>query len=432
MPEDLEQKLRSWTGLKNHQSSQPLLGNDKEATKKKTPASILKTPKYSAVTAVAKHNTIASSSQQTLLPPLERSNIPPATRPKPVVCEQLVVERDPFVRKKKQQQPKVKRPSHHSAIEGYQPADQKEEANESQEQISEKTDTISEKSPDDDTSPIILSSLEQLIKAAGEKLPQDPSTITPDSQLVEADLAFSVMTQDQYGKKMTEMKREMEDEQRDHFKIFMGNEHIFEGESNDDSSDSEGEESFLNFLMEQEMSDGEQNYNDDDDEQQEVAAPRSFALIWSAFSEWLTHEAVEWMARLESPDVDRSNKPLFHNNWTPQVDRSDIGASRCAGLMAMIKMYLPTSMRELKHPEAMRRTAESRIADFLRTFDYSSEAPKLPVKMWKAVTCILLDMVLLETRVKTVMNIPPAVQAVGMSVDEYKYLTRSAIQAFQP
>ena len=72
-----------------------------------------------------------------------------------------------------------------------------------------------------------------------------------------------------------------------------------------------------------------------------------------------------------------------------------------------------------------------RLGDFLRTFDYSREAPKLGVKMWKAITCILLDMVMVETREAAVETVPPAVSAVEMSLDEYRYLTRSAVQTFQ-
>ena len=75
--------------------------------------------------------------------------------------------------------------------------------------------------------------------------------------------------------------------------------------------------------------------------------------------------------------------------------------------------------------------AKGRLGDFLRTFDYSREAPKLGVKMWKAITCILLDMVMVETREASVETVPPAVSAVEMSLDEYRYLTRSAVQTFQ-
>lgn len=73
-----------------------------------------------------------------------------------------------------------------------------------------------------------------------------------------------------------------------------------------------------------------------------------------------------------------------------------------------------------------------RLGDFLRTFDYSREAPKLGVKMWKAITCILLDLVMIESRREaSVATVPPAVSAVEMTIDEYRYLTRSAVQTFQ-
>jgi hypothetical protein len=215
--------------------------------------------------------------------------------------------------------------------------------------------------------------------------------------------------------------------------MFMGNDNIFGEDDNSQAGsddDSEAEEEFLNFMMEQEMYGEEMGFHEEDKVVVEEAPLRSFSLIWSAFLEWLTFESVEWMARLEGTAENGDKPPLYSNDWTPHVDRSDIGASRCAGLMAMIKMYLPSCMVALNHPEDMQRTAEHRIGDLLRTFDYSSEAPKLPTKMWKAITCILLDMVMLETRPKSIESVPPTVEAVGITIDEYKYLTRSAVQTF--
>ena len=114
-------------------------------------------------------------------------------------------------------------------------------------------------------------------------------------------------------------------------------------------------------------------------------------MLWQALSDWLTPEAVAWVNGLEKEyfvqqqqqqnDENANNKETSNiaaavvvsssSDWAPQVDRSDIGASRCAGLMAMIKLYLPTAMKELKRSEDLRRIAERRLADLLRCFDYS-------------------------------------------------------------
>lgn len=425
-----------------------------DTTANKKPVGILKKPKYSS------SGTVTSSQIPVEQDEEEESTDQQKKASTPVVCEQFVMERDPFqkpMRKKNRPKPKE---TNHDSIEGYQPAAAtlpavkfapSDNAN-SKTQNTETKDNAKpqqQSQPNNDSSTdtseepqIILSSFEELFEAAGNELPADRTKITPDTQLVEADLSFSVMTQEQYGEKMTEMKRELAQEQEDMYQMFMGNDNVFDdensgGEGSDDDDDSEGEEEFLNFLMEQQMdADGDDYYQDDDRDDENNAAhesstPRAFSLIWGALSRWWTPEAVEWMRRLEQQSSS-TDAPLYGNNWSPQVDRSDIGASRCAGLMAMVKMYLPSSMRELGHAPDLQRTAESRIADWLRTFDYSAEAPKLPVNMWKAISCILLDMVLIESRSETVDKLPPSVIAVNMTMDEYKYLTRSAVRAFQP
>jgi hypothetical protein len=281
------------------------------------------------------------------------------------------------------------------------------------------------------SSPLILSSVEELFQAAGvEPQPKDPTKITPDAQLLEANIAFSVFTQDQYGEKLTELKRERQQERDDQFKMFLGKEDVF-GEENVESE--EDEDSFMEMLMasDPDNDDEDDYYNDhggDDDGWEDE--PRAFRQLWDAFSAWITPEAAQWMVHLETPGDDE--RATFSNDATRQVDRSDVGASRCAGLMAMVKMYLPKCMNELHHPNDVLRSAERRLGDLLRTFDYTEEAPKLGVKLWKAMTCIFLDMVLIETReADPVTTVPPSVQAVGMTLDEYRYFTRSALQTFK-
>ena len=416
---ELEQKMQSWMGLQ----SSPLPKKKEEAGIKKKPTSILKTPKYSSST------TSSSIEQQ----PDETSQKKTFKQSASVVCEEFIVERDPYRPIQKKKLTKNEKLTSHLAVEGYETntaPKQKEEEEEGTEQTTSNTTKNSSDHDKDDDDVLILSSLEEMFEAAGEKLPKDRTTITPDTKLLEADLSFSVMSKEQYGEKFSQIKREMEDDRRDMYKMFLGSDDAFEGESSNDDlesdndSDDDDDDELLEFLMENE------DYESDEVEQTEVQ-PRAFSLVWSALSSWLTPEAVDWIARLERLD-DTSHAPLHNNERALQVDKSDIGASRCAGLMAMIKMYLPSSMKELKHPDDRRRMAELRIGDFLRTFDYSREAPKnLGVKMWKAITCILLDMVLVETREASVERVPPSVVTVGMTKDEYRYLTRSAVQTFQ-
>jgi hypothetical protein len=79
-----------------------------------------------------------------------------------------------------------------------------------------------------------------------------------------------------------------------------------------------------------------------------------------------------------------------------------------------------------------RRKAEKRLTDLLRTFDYSRENPKLHVSHWKAMTCVLLEMVMKVTNENHVHQVPPSVADLDMSLEEYQYLTQKTITTFIP
>ena len=344
--------MQSWMGLNEKEQQQQ---RQKEEGVTKKPASILKTPKYSST---------ASTTSTTEQPETGKQSTP-------VVCGDII-ERDPYRPIQKKNRQKQIEQTSHSVVEGYEPmssiASPNEAAAEKAEaagggndaktnhQVKFTTTTTTPSKEDDDENMVILSSLEEMFEAAGEKLPDDRTTITPDTKLVEADLSFSVMTQEQYGEKMTQIRREMDDDRENMYKMFLGSDNIFDGESSsaagdeDSDDDIDDDDEFLEFLMETE------NYESDDEDVQE-AQPRAFSFVWNALSLWLTPEAVEWMARLEGQRESSDTPALYNNERTLQVDKSDIGASRCAGLMAMIRMYLPSSMKELKHPDDMRRIA---------------------------------------------------------------------------
>ena len=175
-------------------------------------------------------------------------------------------------------------------------------------------------------------------------------------------------------------------------------------------------------------------YDDMDDDRPEPEL-RAFRLLWEALTDWMTPETVKWIKSLHnavSKDATSSSTTIdnLYSDWTPMDDRSDIGASRCAGVMAMLRLYLAGCMEELNHPLDARRRAEKRLMDILRTFDYSRENPRLPVGHWKAMTCILLDMVMIETRESVLNKIPLSVDSVGVTLEEYQYLTRKAVTTF--
>ena len=109
----------------------------------------------------------------------------------------------------------------------------------------------------------------------------------------------------------------------------------------------------------------------------------------------------------------------------------DLQASRSNGFMAMLRMYLSRSLSELGQPMEMRRTAEQRLLGLLFTFNFSRPAAKLHVKQWKALACILLDVVLfLDHPTGEISHIPASCQAVAMTLDEYRYLAKNTIEIF--
>lgn len=373
--------------------------------------------------------------------------------PPTIICKDIVVERDPT---KPMLKRKVKTHTsnahNHSAVEGYIPSSVTSAS--SAVNLERKLPPIQSGStihldptvahnhdistPEgDDSNPLILNSLEDLFQAAGEQLPQhDSHRITPDTKLLEADIAFSVMTQEDYDGKLAALREQHEEERRAQLRVFLGTDDVFNDDKssdNDPDNSDEDEDDLLDILMgvDDENEDDFFDHDDVDNENQEEIdrAPRPFRLLWETLSEWMTPEAVQYIIHLTKI----SNDEASEGQWiSPKIERSDIEASRCAGLMAMVKLYLPKSLEELSFALELRRTADMRLGELLRMFNYVQDAPKLPVKLWKAMTCILLEIVLVEQHkidTKTVA-LPSSIASIDMTFDEYRYLTRSAVKSF--
>ena len=307
--------------------------------------------------------------------------------------------------------------------------------------------------------PLVINSLEGLMRAAGENLPDNK--ITDETKMVEADISFSVMTKDQYESKLPTIQQEHEEERQQQLEVFMGRHDIFDDEENNESieggvdgngndnddDDDDDDDALMELFM---GSDVEINNNDDNEERENSSNPeiRAFTLLWNALTDWMTYETVVWVKGLRDShnnnikknsnngDDHRNNSTStimsMDNEWTPMFDLSDIGASRCAGVLAMIRLYLGRCMDELNQKTEDRRRAEKRLNDIMRTFDYTQENPKLTSSYWKAMACILLDMVLIETRAYPIVDIPFSVKAVGMTLVEFEYLSRKAVLTFDP
>mmetsp|Transcript_53841 Transcript_53841/g.61253 ORF Transcript_53841/g.61253 Transcript_53841/m.61253 type:complete len:555 (+) Transcript_53841:55-1719(+) len=301
---------------------------------------------------------------------------------------------------------------------------------------------------DVDTDPVVIDSLEDLMQAAGETLPDNK--ITDDTKVVEADISFSVMTKDQYESKLPIIQQEHEEERRQQLEVFMGRHDIFDdddeenetidGGANINDDDNDDDDAIMELLMGLDInSDDDDGTGNDDDRENSTPKVRAFTLLWNALTKWMTHETVVWVKLLrDSHEINnntsdnRTSTMSMDIEWTPMVDRSDIGASRCAGVLAMIRLYLGGCIDELNQQPENRRRAEKRLNDIMRTFDYSEENPKLTASHWKAMACILLDMVLIETRSQPIVEVTPSVSAVGMTLDEFEYLSRKAVLAFDP
>ena len=444
----------------------------------------------SVVSAAGSNEQLPQSLQQA---PLEKSSF---------ICKDVVVERDPtmavtkiksFRRTNRNKDPTncssnnnnnnpphVPSPAttsaaHHASIEGYIPASSgmmnakplKQQnqnptpASSSRNNNNNKSNGICSSENDGnekDDEPLVINSLEGLMRAAGEPLPSNLNKITKDTKMVEANISFSVMTQDQYETKLPVMKEENEEERQRQLGVFMGKHDIFEDDNEriegalegdgirngDEYDDDDDDDAVMELLLGSDIDDA-------DDENECTLADRpiqvkAFALLWDAMTNWMTHETVVWMKSLRETFKTTQNHDLLENSnghsknynnnnsnmdteWTPMVDKSDIGASRCAGVMAMLRLYLGRCMEELGHPVESRRKAEKRLNDLMRTFDYSRENPKLTAGHWKAMACVLLDAVLIETRGAN--RLPISVAKMGMTKAEFEYLSRKAVLIFE-
>jgi hypothetical protein len=466
-----------------------------EQQEQKPPVSILRSPKYSTATIVSQTNdhddqqknqqkqqqrTTGQTIVSTNIVESNNNNITKkiSSTPRNVICRDFVVERDPTKATKK-----IKPFRNHNSksdvngndninslsIEGYVPTTGINAAAAAASiGVKFKNDVKNEEGTNDNYNntdavvddPLVISSLEGLMRAAGENLPDNK--ITDDTKMVEADISFSVMTKDQYESKLPTIQQEHEEERQQQLEVFMGRHDIFDDEENNESieggvdgvdgndnddDDNDDDDALMELFM---GADVEIN-NDDDNEERDNLMPeiRAFTLLWNALTDWMTHETVVWVKGLrdshnnnikknahDDNDDHRNNTTStimsMDNEWTPMFDLSDIGASRCAGVLAMIRLYLGRCMDELNQKTEDRRRAEKRLNDIMRTFDYTQENPKLTSSYWKAMACILLDMVLIETRAYPIVDIPFSVKAVGMTLVEFEYLSRKAVLTFDP
>ena len=141
---------------------------------------------------------------------------------------------------------------------------------------------------------------------------------------------------------------------------------------------------------------------------------------------------------------------------------NDIALSRCHGLMTMVQLQTSRCWKEYMNVHerffnsssscsmdenditintrsiALLRHAEQQVATLLRCLDYAQPTPKFNTIQIRALTCLLLDMVLVGTSIGTASTTPSTAAVVplpcmtlGMTWDEYNYLVQSSILSFR-
>jgi hypothetical protein len=257
--------------------------------------------------------------------------------------------------------------------------------------------------------PVVFSSISNLMSQAGTL----PSQQDSNAQVIEADLSFACMTCQEYDETVKCAAESMDisldgdtaggpDEGNEH-DVFLGTDNVF-FEDEDYISEDDNDSSL----------EGNDCYTPPE--------ARAFMKLWEAITDWVTSDTISLLKQWRTNDVDFSESACV-----PQVDQSDLGSARRKGLNSMITMYLSSTLDVLGLQQDDKRRVEMRLDNFLRTLSFSKPMAKLSSKLWKAMTCVLVDMVLLDSTQSTNVRLPAPAKEVGMVADEYKYLTRSAV-----
>jgi hypothetical protein len=213
-------------------------------------------------------------------------------------------------------------------------------------------------------------------------------------------------------------------------------------------------------------------HHDDDDlwsqNSEEHQEPRSFLVLWKALADWVTPEAVKWFRQFHeatssssssSSSLSSSPKGELETSVSvsaaaaaaanttiliPNLERTDVEDSRCLGLSAILHMHLshyhylpaPSGVNNLHHSENpvvdQLVLIQRRLADFIRLFSFRNPTPRLSTKLWRAMTCILIDMVRRQDthEISSRNDIPSSAMAVGLTKEEYIYLTKKCFLSF--
>lgn len=236
-----------------------------------------------------------------------------------------------------------------------------------------------------------------------------------------------------------------------------------EEEEIDDDQNPDRDDEDSNPYERHEENDDDDGDNDDDgimdlfgsplEEEETLPAPppRPFMMIWNALSMWITPEAVLVLREFKNDlfEDGNNNHLVPDDTVAPRLvppEMSDIASSRAAGLMSMLKMNLSKCLTELGYKGDdgyTKRVAETRLSNFIQHFDYSKPMVQFHSDLWRALTIILLDIVLPKYDIafegQSGQQVIPSgqlddnvlistyVTRIGISKEEYKYLVTKAI-----
>mmetsp|Transcript_24310 Transcript_24310/g.34818 ORF Transcript_24310/g.34818 Transcript_24310/m.34818 type:complete len:440 (+) Transcript_24310:57-1376(+) len=206
------------------------------------------------------------------------------------------------------------------------------------------------------------------------------------------------------------------------------------------------------ILAELGMSDLIPSDHDSDYEPEEYTMPkksnnpdeRAFLIIWQTLSRWVTPATIDLLLHGQCVDDKSTAEPEFtasseelSNDEASERKSVEIGASRRSGIMSMIRMYIARSMAELKRmPQQTQqqkdiindsRKIEQRLADLVRTFDINGPVAKFNAKQWKVMIIILIVISFPSLVTEDSGSLPASARSLGMTTDEYRYLTQSAV-----
>ncbi len=236
--------------------------------------------------------------------------------------------------------------------------------------------------------------------------------------------------------------------------VFFGRQQPIFGDDTDDVDDSENESRMSEYEGDGGTHGGGGSgfmdffgADEDDSVGEPEPAPKSFILLWNAMSSWITPETTaqiqEWQVEQEAASP---SAVVPSSTLRQPYDLSNMGASRCGGLMSMIKMHLPRALEDLGYDKSnghVRRLAQSRLANFVRTFDFSAaSSPKFDSSLWRALTVVFVDICfpssvlypdvaqkLQEGATVQTPHTPTSISQCGISASEYKYLVNSAMKS---